>query len=279
MHGMYAVSFVRAEPTEACWIRAPGGATLGPVKETGIVLPLIIAHRGASHDAPENTLASFRLAWARAADGVECDVWATADGHLVCSHDRTTGRTAGTSLDVTRVELAALSALDVGRWKGRRWAGERIPGLRDLLVSRPVGGRVYVEIKDAVACIPILARLMSETGATDGVTVISFSQEVIAAAREELPAAGRLLLHGLDCGNDDVEPLIDAALRVGAGGVDVRSGAQVDATFAAAVRRAGLGLHVWTVNAPDEARRLARLGVDSITTDRPAVIRQALRAR
>ena len=60
-------------------------------------LPMVVAHRGASADAPENTLPAFELAWKQGADAIECDVWMTADGHLVCHHDRATDRSSGVS--------------------------------------------------------------------------------------------------------------------------------------------------------------------------------------
>src|SRR6185369_848081 len=89
--------------------------------------PMLIAHRGASRDAPENTLAAFRLAWQQGADGIEADFRLTRDGRVVCLHDASTGRTAGVDLAVAEASLEELKRLDVGGWKGARWAGERIP--------------------------------------------------------------------------------------------------------------------------------------------------------
>ena len=93
----------------------------------------IIAHRGASFDAPENTLAAFRLAWDEGADGVEGDFMLTADGQIVCFHDVDTQRVAGTARSSSESTFAELASLDVGSWKGARWRGERIPSLADVL--------------------------------------------------------------------------------------------------------------------------------------------------
>src|SRR5687767_10257607 len=84
-----------------------------------------IAHRGASHDAPENTLAAVRLAWAQHADAVEVDVHLTRDGRLAVIHDPDTQRTAGVARVVAQSTLAELQLLDVGRWKASRFAGEK----------------------------------------------------------------------------------------------------------------------------------------------------------
>ena len=99
----------------------------------------IIAHRGASFDAPENTLAAFRLAWEQGADGIEGDFMLTADGQIVCFHDLDTQRVAGEMRVVKESTLAELQALDVGRWKGDRWRGERIASLDDVLAVIPQG--------------------------------------------------------------------------------------------------------------------------------------------
>src|SRR5438128_11840999 len=88
-------------------------------------LPELIAHRGASHDAPENTLAAVQLAWQQHADAVEVDVRISRDGQLVVIHDDNTLRTGKAARKVSDETLAELRSLDVGRWKGRQWSGER----------------------------------------------------------------------------------------------------------------------------------------------------------
>src|SRR3954466_7120047 len=107
----------------------------------------IIAHRGASHDAPENTLAAARLAWAQHADALEVDVHLTRDGRLAVIHDPDTRRTADVARAVAESTLAELPQLDVGTWKDRRFAAERIPALEDVFAVVPDGKRVFVEIK------------------------------------------------------------------------------------------------------------------------------------
>jgi glycerophosphoryl diester phosphodiesterase len=96
---------------------------------------LLIAHRGASREAPENTLAAFELAWQQGADGIEADFRLTRDGRIVCLHDATTGRTAGIDLAVAGASLEELKQLDFGSWKGSVWQGEPILVLEELLAS------------------------------------------------------------------------------------------------------------------------------------------------
>src|SRR5687768_9550612 len=95
----------------------------------------IIAHRGASHDAPENTLAAFKLAIEQGADGFEADFYLAKDGRVVCLHDPDTKRVAGKKLLVREASFAELRALDVGIWKGPQWKGERLPTLEEVLAA------------------------------------------------------------------------------------------------------------------------------------------------
>jgi glycerophosphoryl diester phosphodiesterase len=96
---------------------------------------LLIAHRGESADAPENTLAAFRLAWERNVPTIELDVHLTKDGEAVICHDADTKRTAGTKLVIKDTPLADLRALDAGKWKAPRWAGEKLPTLAEALAT------------------------------------------------------------------------------------------------------------------------------------------------
>src|ERR1700750_495359 len=92
---------------------------------------LIIGHRGASHDAPENTIASYKLAIEQGADGFEGDYWLAADGHILDLHDADTKRVAGKKLSITKDSFDELRGLDIGSWKDSKWKGEKIPTLEE----------------------------------------------------------------------------------------------------------------------------------------------------
>ena len=116
----------------------------------------IVAHRGASHDAPENTLAAVKLAWERDADGVEVDVYLTKDGRIAVLHDKTTKRTTGVDRPVAEMTLSELHELDAGSWQDPRWKGERIPSLEEVLDLVPPGKKMYVEVKCGPEIVPEL---------------------------------------------------------------------------------------------------------------------------
>ncbi|MEM7392442.1 MAG: glycerophosphodiester phosphodiesterase family protein [Verrucomicrobiota bacterium] len=98
--------------------------------------PIVVAHRGASKDAPENTLPAFNLAWEQGADAIEGDFHLTADDKIVCIHDRDTEEVASVKKIVRQSTLAELKRLDVGSWKGKQWADTRIPTLAEVFENK-----------------------------------------------------------------------------------------------------------------------------------------------
>jgi glycerophosphoryl diester phosphodiesterase len=242
--------------------------------------PLIIAHRGASRDAPENTLAAFRLAWVQRADGIEGDFRITRDGRLVACHDPTTRRTGGHPLVVASSTLASLKTVDIGRWKARRWAGERIPTVDEVLDELPPGRLFYVELYEPAAVALLRRALRRSRAEAEAVRVISFDPATVRAATHgPHPLRALWILArrraGWHCTPSGAE-VAGMLRRLHAEGVDVRVTPGLDAPFARAVLEAGFSLHVWTVNHARAAARCVRLGASSLTTDRPGALRAAL---
>ncbi len=148
----------------------------------------IIGHRGASHDAPENTLASIRLAWKQNADASETDVHLTKDGQIVVIHDFNTRRVGHRNRKVVDQTLAELKQLDIGSWKGEQWAGERIPTLSEYLAAIPEGKRLFIEIKCGPEIVPRLVEVIRAAHKRPEQTcLIGFSYDVMRLAKRELP--------------------------------------------------------------------------------------------
>lgn len=251
------------------------------------VAQLVVAHRGSSANAPENTLAAFRLAWDHGADAVEGDFYLSGDQQIVALHDKSTKRTSGVDWDVREQSLASLQTLDVGKWKGDRFSGQRIPTLKQVGEVISAEGRLVLEIKDSPRIVPFLAEAIENTPALaalvpDRLIIIAFSDEVVSACKKLMPEVKALWLTGFNTNEltGEITPSIGSILatltRVQADGLDCSAAAHIDEQFAQQLRNAGYEFHVWTVNDPTVAVRFQRLGVDSITTDRPAVIRKAL---
>lgn len=259
-----------------------GGLLLGGI--LGAAEPLIIAHRGASREAPENTVASARLAWKQNADGLECDVMLTSDGALLVCHDKTTGRTTDRDLPVARTPLAELRKLDAGSWKGGAFRGEKLPLLSELLATVPEGKLCYIEIKSGdPRIVAPLKKAVTDSGLeADQIIFISFSDSILGAVKQAMPEHRTFLLASLKTDKTSGrlvpsrEKLLERARAIRADGVSLSGHARFDANMVDFFRNAGLSVHVWTVDSPKNAERYAAAGIDSITTNRPGFLRETL---
>ena len=248
---------------------------------TSVFAVQIVGHRGASYDAPENTLASVQLAWKQDADAAEVDVYLTKDRKIVVIHDETTKRTGSIELKVNETEADILRRLDVGRYKDEKYTGEKIPFLKEIIETIPPGKELFIEIKCKQEILPYLKKLIESCGKTSQIVIIAFELDTITAAERMMPQIPTYWLKGTEKKEETDEyiahstDLIEVALAGRLDGLDVNYHG-VTREFAEAVKAAGLELHVWTVNDLDVARRLVDFGVDGITTDRPGWLKRHL---
>jgi glycerophosphoryl diester phosphodiesterase len=241
----------------------------------------IIAHRGASHDAPENTLAAARLAWAQGADALECDVQLTRDERLAVFHDDDTRRLspAAPSRAVAQLTLAELQRYDIGAWKNPRYRGEAAPALDELLALVPRGRRIFIELKNGPESVPELVRCLARsTLSLAQVVVISFDFAAAAAAKRALGRSEVCWIverdaRGVAPSLDDVVARVHAARL---DGIDFENEWPVDAAVIARVHEARLKAYVWTVDDPARASELAAAGLDGLTTNQPGWLREQL---
>lgn len=237
--------------------------------------PLVLGHRGASAAAPENTLEAFRLAVAEGADGVELDVRRCRTGEVVVFHDADATRVAGTPLRIGDASLAEIRALDAGASRGPAFAGARVPLLEEVFEALP-GAFVNVELKTQgrdLRLAAAAARVIRAAGAGDRVVVSSFDWRLLVAFRLAAPELPIGLL--FEPQTRWRIPLALAIPLLGPRAVHPDR-ALVTAERARAWTGRGLGLNVWTVDDPDEARRLRALGATSIITNVPGRIVAAL---
>lgn len=235
----------------------------------------VIAHRGASSDAPENTLLAFRQAILLGADGIELDVQLTRDGELVVIHDETLDRTTTGAGRVYSYTFAELRTLDAGSWFSASPKPERIPHLRevlDLLVGSDL--LLNVELKnDVVPYEGIEARVCTllRDYPSQQVIVSSFNHASLRKLKHIDPACniGLLYVEGI------VEPWLYAH-RHEAIALNPHY-PNIVPELVAGCRAANIGLYAWTVNREEDMKRLLAAGIDGIMTDYPARL-MALRA-
>jgi glycerophosphoryl diester phosphodiesterase len=245
--------------------------------------PELIAHRGESFDAPENTMAAFRLAWERNVKAIELDVHLTKDGHAIISHDKDTKRTTGKQLLIVDSSLEQLRSLDAGKWKEERWAGEKMPTLDEALATIPDGGRCLIEIKVGPEAVPAVVKAVRASGKRpEQLAIISFKAETIAEVKKQLPNIQAYFLSDFKQDkatgkwSPTVEELIQQAKSIHADGLDLSFKGPMDREFVNRVKGAGLKFYVWTVDDPAIAKQYADWGADGITTNRAAWLESQL---
>ncbi|MDQ7840625.1 MAG: glycerophosphodiester phosphodiesterase family protein [bacterium] len=241
-------------------------------------IPLIVAHRGASGEAPENTLAAFRRALEIGVDGVELDVHLTSDGEPVVIHDPMLDRTTDGLGLVRDQTLAAVRRLDAGRWFGERFAGERVPTLAEALdLLRPV--RVIVEVKNGPIYYPgIAARVAAEVRAAGhpSVTASSFDHPVLVELKAEATRLGTTLDTAVLYVGRPVNP-VGLARDAGADALHPHW-AYLTPELVGAAHAAGLRVETWTVDDPLYLAHVMGMAPDGVMSNHPGRLREFLAA-
>jgi len=244
--------------------------------------PKLIGHRGASHVAPENTLASFKQAFAEGADGIEGDFQLSEDGQVVCMHDLDTLRTGGKKLEVKKTRWQDLAKLDVGSWKDPKYANERIPRLADVLAILPPDKTFLLEVKSDIDAVGPIAKVLVDQKADPArVILISFYPEVIAECRRRLPRFQAHLISSLKGIRE--EGGVEAQERIlalcGAQGLQFDCNSPFDPEWIQGLKKQGMGLASWAVDDVATAKKVTAAGVDYITTNRPGPLRKELEGK
>jgi glycerophosphoryl diester phosphodiesterase len=248
--------------------------------------PQVVAHRGASFDSPEHTLRAYMRAIDDGAEALECDVRLTADGHLVCVHDRDLRRTASAKGLVSTMDLADLDRLEFASWKNP-WAGlddeaavrdpdlDRVLTLRRLMetvadCARPV--QLAIETKHPTRYGGLVERRLVEalaefgwTGADSPVRVMSFSYVALQRMQRLAPDLPLVILIEKARHWPMLKPVLEDGWSLGPGILSLTKHPK----FAARLKRTGRDLHVWTVNTHDELDLCRSLDVRAVITDKP----------
>lgn len=252
--------------------------------------PRCVAHRGASHRAPENTMAAIERALTGGADAVEVDVRRTRDGALVLMHDTTLVRTTDARAvyphrapwRVSDFTLAELHRLDAGSWKSRQYAGEQVPELRHALEAvRRAHAEILVEVKtpglypgvveDVMVALHVASGFLDGWSMRHRVTVQSFDFAAMKALKSLEPQIRVGLL-----GAPPISHL--PALASWADEINPYHG-RVDRAYVAHMHDLGLRCQAWTADRATDMRRLLQLGVDGVITNRPGKLLRQMPSR
>lgn len=243
----------------------------------------IIAHRGASHEFPENTLSAFNAGYAQGADACELDIHLTRDRKIVVMHDDNTLRTAGVSHRIAAEKWKALKDLNIsewGKWKGKGFT-DTLPLLEEILPWIPDGKRLFIEIKSSPDILPELKKILSASGRIpEQIVLIGFDFETMRRAKKdfpEIPVYWLVAANRKNPGAPTAQELVEKVRAAGLDGLNLDQHFPIDAAFVETVHQAGLKLFTWTVDDPNIARAEAKAGVDGITTNRPKWLHEQLR--
>lgn len=235
----------------------------------------IWAHRGASADAPENTLEAFELAVKQGADGIELDVQMTGDGKLVVAHDETIDRVSNGSGRIIDYTLKELKQLCFNKTRPE-YGKTRIPTLKEVYeLVKPTGLTVNVELKTGIVLYPGLEekvlKLTEKMGMEERVLYSSFCHKSLKELKKRDPQVRVGILY-----SDGWLNVPQYAVKLGAEALHPASYFLQSPKLLKKAHERGLKVHVWTVNEREEMERLIRAGADAIITNRPETGRRLL---
>lgn len=242
--------------------------------------PLNFAHRGASHEAPENTIAAFLLAAELGADGIELDVQLSKDGEVAVIHDFSLESATDGHGPVRARTMAELQKLDAGSWFDPTFAGQQIPTLQQVVDA--VGPRLLLNIELKTASLTdsnlarAVVRIVEENQLLDRVVISSFNHLALRKVRQLNPWIPIGLLYSPDIPLPLRRTWLRPLLRPEALHPYYE---MLDSKTVRWAKERGYRLHTWTVDDPGAMWQLMRLGVDLIITNRPDLLRQVLRTR
>lgn len=234
----------------------------------------IIAHRGASYKAPENTVAAAELAWELGADAVEVDIHLSKDGYIMVNHDKDTKRTAGKSWIIKDTRAKQLRKLDVGSFKDPQYKGEKMPFLEEIITTVPKGKKLFIEVKSGTEVLPVLKDIIRKEEKEDQMVVISFDKDVVTEGKKLMPEIPFYWLRG-NFEEYSLDEVVSVAKENKLDGLDV-SYKLVTPEFMQRMKKEGLEVYTYTINDASVAKELVTLKVDGITTDRPKWLKEQL---
>lgn len=231
----------------------------------------VVAHRGYSAIAPENTLSAIREAIKAGSDGCEFDIYSTKDGKVVLLHDRTVNRTTNGKGKIAELKFDYVRTLDAGSWKDKKFAGEQIPTLDEALAVLKGSGCIpVIEIKVPGISKKVIASVR-RAGMLNEAAIIAFNGKVVKEVRELEPRLSCYWLWSKGLKGSPVKQantIIREAAKHKTNMVDLHYG-MLSAEIVAELKKRGMKVWCWTINDPVVMDALMRWGVEGLTTDRP----------
>ncbi|MCB0685580.1 MAG: hypothetical protein KDC53_03615 [Saprospiraceae bacterium] len=233
-----------------------------------------VAHRGASYLAPENTVASTKLAWELGADGAECDIMLSKDKQIVVFHDGKMERLLGISGSIAETDYRDIKELTIKLKDSNlsKYEGQHVPLLKDLLATIPESRTLVIEIKCGVEIMPYLKKEIKKYWKKGQIAFIAFDYATIVEAKKtfkDIPC------YYLSSNLEDLEARFTDISQGDLDGVDLNHKI-INKELVDKFAEKGKKVWCWTVNDPAVAQKMISAGVGSITTDRPAWLKDQI---
>jgi len=240
----------------------------------GQTSPVFVGHRGASYLAPENTLASYELAWEMGVVAAECDIMLTKDEQVIVFHDYKGKRLTGVDFEVktSRYDDIRNLPIKLKETNLEKYAGQTIPLLEDLLATIPPGKTLVIEIKTGPEIMPYLEPVILQHWKSGNIAFIAFDYNAILAAKKSFPDVPCYYLSSFRA---DVNRRFEQIAESELDGVNLRYQI-INKKLVEKFNAVNKDVWCWTVNDPDDAKKLISDGVSAITTDRPKWLKEAV---
>lgn len=237
---------------------------------TGTKNLLIIAHRGASSKAPENTLIAYETAWKHLADAIEIDLRKTKDGVLVCAHDNNFNRVSGSEKNISESSYKLLSEIDIGSWKGKKFKDERVPKLEDVLNKIPKGKKIFIEVKGVIKNLDKLSKLILKSNLKKTqIHFLCYLPSVVKNIKKNFPDQKATLNLIPSLFNYDEDRIKKEIVKSNSDGISLQIDSKESIKLVEKLKKERFFVLSWTVNYKRFMKKLIKAKVDGIITDHP----------
>ena len=244
---------------------------------TGIKNPLIIAHRGASSKAPENTILSYETAWLQNADAIEVDLRKTKDGVFICAHDNNFNRVSGSTKNISESTFESLLKIDIGSWKGQKFKTQRVPKLEEVLKRLPNRKIIFIEIKGVTKNLNQLMKLISNSNLKKNqVHFLCYLPSVIKNIKKKFPTQKATLNLIPSLFDYDEERIKEEIKNSNSDGVSLHVDSKQSIKLIEKLKNEKFFVLTWTVNDKKFMEKLIKSKVDGIITDYPKKLAKIL---
>ncbi len=232
--------------------------------------PLVIAHRGASSKAPENTIAAFNLAWDLNSDGIELDIRKTKDSLFVCSHDNNLNRLSSNKKNISSMSVSEIKEIDVGSWKSSKFKSERVPLLSEALSVIPEGKKVFIEIKVALKELDELISIVKKSKLKiKNCHFLSYVPSNIRKIKKDFPSFKATLNTIPALYNYEIEKIKELIKNANSDGISLHIDSSESIKLVKKLKKEKNFVLAWTVNDSRFMKKLIKCQVDGVITDYP----------